>query len=885
MRGMVAGEPESVIMVGTVKMTPMLQQYLELKERAGSALLLYRMGDFYELFFEDAQKAAPVLGVALTRRRHNDQVEAPMCGVPHHAFDGYLGKLLAAGFRVAVAEQVEDPATAKGLVRREIICTHTPGTVSDTGLLDGTEHCFLAALGGEGELWTLSWLEISTGVFEGTRCPGAAAAGEQLARLGPRELLVADGWDGWTAAWPSGLDRPTVTPLPPETFSPTLGEERLRRILKVRSLRGFGLESGERLVGMAGALLAYVQDTQRGSLSHLAKFVLRQPDDCLVLDRASLRNLEIERSADGSSRMSLVGVLDHTCTRMGARRLRDWLLRPGVDLEVIADRHRAVAELLEDPALLDGVRGALADIPDLERLAGRVGMTLALPRELDQLRAGLHLLPALRSAVHAAASPLLGRLHGGIDPLEDVTRVLEERLAEEPPHVVGMGVIRSGWDEQLDEQRRLSRGGKENLAAIERSERKRTGISSLKVRYNKVFGYYIEISKSNLDRVPEEYERRQTLTTAERFVTPELKELEARILAAEEASTLRERELYGKLLEELTGEAQRIAAVAGSVADLDVLGAFADRARRRSYCRPVVEESARITIRDGRHPVLEEIQRDPPFIPNDCHLDPESSQIVLLTGPNMGGKSTFLRQVALITLMAHAGSFVPAAEAVIGLTDRIFTRAGASDALTRGESTFMVEMTEAANILHHATPRSLVILDEIGRGTATFDGLSLAWAIVEHLHEQPDHAARVLFATHYHELTELARVLPRLVNRSTAVKEWRGDILFLHRITDGPADRSYGIHVARLAGVPDEVCHRAEEILGNLERHELSVTGDPVMRPPVERLRDGAYQLDLFRPSSEEVVQRLRDLDPDQMTPVEALNALVELRRRLHGEG
>jgi DNA mismatch repair protein MutS len=865
-------------------MTPMLRQYLELKQQAGSALLLYRMGDFYELFFEDAQRAAPVLGIALTRRRHNDAVEAPMCGVPYHAFDGYLGKLLDAGFRVAVAEQVEDPATAKGLVRREIIRTHTPGTVSSTELLEGSERCFLAALGGDDESYALAWLELSTGTFEGMRCDERSSVTEQLARLRPREILVAEGWDAWLEAWPPGLPPPAVTPIPPEQFSPSAAEDRLRRVLGVSSLRGFGLESGERLVGMAGALLGYAEGTQRGSLAHLASFVRRQPDDALIIDRASLGNLEIERAADGGRQASLLGVLDATKTRMGSRRLRDWVTRPSVDLEVIAERHRAVAELIDDPELLGALAAALEHLPDLERLAARVGMQLATPRELQALRACLDQLPVVHEIALRTTAPLLRQLADGLDPLGDVATLLHARLAPSPAAVVGAGVLAGGWDPELDEQRQLARGGKELLAGIEIAERDSTGISSLKVRYNKVFGYYIEVSKANLDRIPEHYERRQTLTNAERYVTPELKELEARILAAEERVVSRERELYDALLAELCRHSQRMTASAGAIAGLDVIAAFAELARRWNYCRPVVEDSPGIVIREGRHPVLEQIQRSLPFIANDCELNPESAQIVLLTGPNMGGKSTYLRQVALITLMAHAGSFVPAASATIGLTDRIFTRVGASDMLARGESTFMVEMTEAANILHHATPRSLVILDEVGRGTATFDGLSLAWSIVEYLHDEPAHGALVLFATHYHELTDLATILPRLVNRSMAVKEWRGAILFLHRVAEGPADRSYGIHVAHLAGVPASVCERAEQILATLERHELKIIDGPSIGPLDAGRHDRIQQPGLFRPAAEAVADLLRRTETDRLTPIEALNLVATLRKRVSDE-
>jgi len=865
-----------------VKLTPMLRQYLDLKEQAGPALLLYRMGDFYELFFEDAQTAAPILGIALTRRRHNDQVEAPMCGVPHHAFDGYLGKLLAAGYRVAVAEQVEDPATAKGLVRREIVRTHTPGTVSDTELLEGDEHCFLAAIGGDEGHSTLAWIEVSTGVFEGMDCGELRTLSEQLARLRPREILVAEDNDRWQDAWPVELPLPTVTPLPPEDFSPASGERRLRRVLGVASLRGFGMTSGERLVGMAGALLGYVETAHRGALKHLRSFTRRHPDDTLVIDRASLRNLEVERSADGTRHGSLLATLDHTKTRMGARLLRDWLVRPSIDLEEIEERHRAVAELVDDSRTTTEMRDCLAAFPDLERLAARVGLGQALPRELAALRAAIDTLPELLEIVAHAAAPLLRSLIGDLDVLDDVGALLHRRLAAEPAHQVGQGAIAEGWDAELDENRALARGGRELLAGIERRERERTGIGSLKVKYNKVFGYYIEVSKANIDRVPEDYERRQTLTNAERYVTPELKDLESRILSAEDRAIARERELYEDLLAELAGHAQRIGDTASRIAVLDVLAAFGDRARSHDYCRPVVDAGSGLEIREGRHPVLEALQKDPPFIPNDCEIGTDERRIILLTGPNMGGKSTYLRQVALITLMAHAGSFVPAASARIGLTDRIFTRVGASDMLAKGESTFMVEMTETANILHHATPRSLVILDEVGRGTATYDGLSLAWAIVEYFHDREDHAAKVLFATHYHELTDLARRLPRLVNRSMGVKEWKGSILFLHRVTDGPSDRSYGIHVAELAGVPDEVCRRAEEILGDLEANRTP-PADSVAERPVPRPDDRILQMELFRHPVEELIEEIERIDLDAVTPLEALNWLHRLKDRVPG--
>ncbi len=868
----------------------MLRQYLELKDLAGDALLFYRMGDFYEMFFEDAQKAAPILGIALTRRRHNDNVEAPMCGIPYHAFDNYLGKLLAAGLRVAVAEQVEDPATAKGLVRREIIRTHTPGTISDTDLLEGTERCFLAAFSDADDGAAIAWLEISTGTFEGMMCPDLHALTEQLGRLRPREILIAEGRNDWQDLWPRELPHPTVTGTSAEAFSPSAGEARMRRILGVSSVRGYGLEPGERLLGVAGALLAYLENTQigksgkNGQLAHLGGFIRHEIGDSLIIDRGSLRNLEVEANAQGGRRGSLMSVLDRCQTRMGSRQLRDWILRPSLDLDRIEARHAGVGEFTDNPRLLTECRNGLKNLPDLERLAARIGLGMATPKELETLRAGIDRLPSIKAQIDHASSPLLREIANQLDPLPDLNHILHERLAAIPAAVVGKGVIREGWDEKLDEQRTLASGGKEILSSIEAAERERTGISKLKIKYNKVFGYFIEISNSYRDRIPENYERRQTLTNAERYIIPELKELESRILSAEEKAIARERELYDELIHHLSSHARRVAETALLIAQLDVLACFADRARLMNYCRPHMEDDTRLLIDSGRHPVIEELQRDPPFVPNDCELQPDENQIILLTGPNMGGKSTYLRQVALITLMAHAGSFVPATDATIGITDRIFTRVGASDMLAKGESTFMVEMTETANILRHATPRSLVILDEVGRGTATFDGLSLAWSIVEYLHDLPEHAAKVLFATHYHELTDLARMLPRLVNKSMAVKEWRGSILFLHRISDGPSDRSYGIHVARLAGVPQLVCDRAEEVLKNLEKHEINVTGDPVMAASSSGSGNRILQMELFRPPTEEIAERLRALDIDTMTPIDALNFLADIKDKITDE-
>ncbi len=849
----------------------MLQQYLELKNQVADALLLYRLGDFYELFFEDAEKAAPILGIVLTRRRHNEDVTSPMCGIPHHAVTSYVGKLLDAGHKVAIAEQMEDPAKAKGLVRRRVIRILTPGTVTEPELLGDGDRRWIVALKEAGGEVATAYLEAASGEFGGVSHASQGDARELLARLRPKEVLMPEGAGRGFAA--EEIGSPVLTVRPAGWFEARRGDELLRQVLQVASLRAFELEAGEPLVGAAGALVEYLRTTQGEMPRHLRSFERGRPGGALVLDAAAVRNLEILRDASGERRASLARVLDHTITPMGSRLLRDWLVQPLGDSIAAAARHDAVAALLEEPASLGVLRELAGRIGDLERSASRLGLSQARPGELAGLRRALAALPDLRAELAPSASQLLAALAEQVDPLDDLRADLESTLAEEPPALFGPGTIRQGADVELDEARRLAHGAKEILGELEARERARTGIGNLRIRYNRVFGYALEVSRANLDRVPPDWVRRQTLAGAERFVTPELADLERRISSAETRADERERELFAELLARCASRASRLAATARALAAVDVLAGFADRARRANYVRPRLVAGARIRLIGSRHPVVENLSRTA-FVPNDVELDGGSRQVVILTGPNMGGKSTYLRQVALAVIMARAGSFVAAQEAEVGEIDRVFTRVGAADDLARGESTFMVEMTEVAGILRRATPRSLVMLDEVGRGTATFDGLSLAWAVVEALHDGPGGGPGplVLFATHYHELTDLAERLPRVVNASVAVKEWQGSVLFLHRVVAGPSDRSYGIHVAKLAGVPDEVCRRAQEVLRQLERQELKVLEAAA---PAQQ----GVQLGLFPPVGDAVAEKLRRLDVEKLTPIEALNLLAELKR------
>jgi len=885
----------------TTQLTPMLRHYLEAKAENPDALLFYRMGDFYELFFDDARTAAPVLEVTLTARHKGKESEVPMCGVPHHALETYLGKALEAGYKVAICDQVEDPAEAQGLVKREVTRVVTPGTLSEPALLDGKEENLLASVawrddpadGGAG-----AFLDVSTGLFFVRRWADPKEAVDDLRVLAPREVLYREGREadspalpeeitGWLDHGRQASGGPCLSPLGPDRWPDVRrAADLLERQLGVSTLRGFGLSDGEPAVEAAGAAIAYARDTQHSALDHVRELAVRDHRERLVLDPTTLANLEIFRTLrEGGRKGTLAAVLDRTATAPGGRMLRDWLRRPLRDPEAIAGRHRAVRVLVEDGALRERLRERLGRVGDLERMLSRAVLGSLTPREAATLRDSLGELPGLFAELDgppSEASELLASL-AATDPVVSLAEQLVRMLEVEPAAKLSDGgVIAEGIDPELDENRSLARDSKRHILALEARERQATGIGSLKIRYNKVFGYYVEVTKANSGLVPEHYIRKQTLVNAERYVTPEIKELEEKILSAEERQLALEEEHFRRLVAEIVAAGPALTGAARSIGALDAFASLAEVAVRHRYVEPTMGlAGGPIRIDEGRHPVVEAATSDT-FVPNDTDLDGESAQIVVLTGPNMGGKSTYLRQVALIVLMAQAGSFVPADAAEIGVVDRIFTRVGASDDLARGESTFMVEMIETANILHHATSESLVILDEVGRGTATFDGLSLAWAIVEHLHEGRGRP-KTLFATHYHELTELAALLPRVVNRTMSVKEWEDRIVFLRRVVPGSADKSYGIQVARLAGLPPNVLDRAEEVLGNLEAQEYDLTGKPRIargkRAPKQAARQG--QLGLFTVAEEKVTEKLREAQLDRMTPLDALNLLHELRELL----
>ena len=859
-------------------MTPLMRQYHRIKARYPDAILFFRMGDFYEMFHEDAAVASRALQIALTKRGKSEGMDIPLCGVPYHAADTYIARLVKQGHKVAICEQVEDPRKAKGLVKREVVRVVTPGTVLDPGMLEEGENHFLAAWVARDHTAGLSFLDLGTGKFlvsEESGRPLETALADRFAALEPREMVVpASARDSdLVAALVRARPGMAVQYLEDHAFDPEAAYRKLTDHLGTASLQGFGCEDLRLGVAAAGALLGYVEATQKGSLPHIRGIQTLHAGERMYLDAATIRNLELVRnSLDQGKRGSLLSVVDRTRTAMGARRLRSELLAPLLRAPEIRRRHEAVAELVENPMVLDDLREALDGVYDMERLMGRVTLSAAGPRDLVALAASAERLPRVRDLMARLSAALLAELRAAVDPLEDLLSLVREALHHDPPPTLREGrVIRDGYSAELDELRSLGREGREWIARMEARERDRTGIASLKVKYNKVFGYYIEVTKANLKDVPPDYVRKQTLVNAERFITPELKEYESKVLHAQERMLELEGRLFQEVREAVAARADRVQATAAALAEIDMLASLAETARVQGYVRPRITEEVRLRIRDGRHPVLETLDLGEPFVPNDTEMDGEARRMILLTGPNMAGKSTYMRQVALIVLLAQVGSFVPAAEAEVGLADRIFTRVGASDALTRGQSTFLVEMNETAEILHHATPRSLILLDEIGRGTSTFDGISIAWAVAEEIHDRIK--SRTLFATHYHELTELARTLQGAVNCNVAVREWNDRVIFLHKIVEGGADKSYGIQVARLAGLPASVIARAREVLDELEKSGLRRGG----------------QLDLFadrpaapaEPRPHPLVRELAALDPERLTPLEALNLLAELQRKL----
>ncbi len=868
--------------------TPLMRQYAAIKKEHPQALLFFRLGDFYELFFEDAKVAARELEITLTARNKEKGVAVPMCGVPYHSADNYIARLIRKGFKVAICDQMEDTRLAKKLVRREVTRVVTPGTAADA-TLGSEENNFLAAVATAGEAVGFAALDLSTGEFRATEFRGPDAGrrvGEELAQLGPREVLYASSLpllegpgSGEAAAGDKGQATWAETPLEDWVFAPDHALPLVENHFGVLSLEGFGLAGKPAATAAAGAILYYARSTQRGTLEHVDRIGFYERHSALVVDAVTVRNLELVEPlfAGSGEGVTLFRALDATATPMGKRLLRAWMLRPSLDREEINARLDAVERQVKETMAREELRRSLDGILDLERLLSRVTLESASPRDLLALAASLAKTPGVKRALGKLPAARLQHLAAALDELADVRQKIEATLVPEPPlSFAEGGVIAPGVDRALDELRHLSRNSKQYLAQVEQRERGRTGIGSLKVKFNSIFGYYLEISKANLHLAPADYERKQTLVNAERFTTPELKEYEARILEAEEKIIEIERRIFAELRAAVAAEARRIRQTALALAEVDVLASFAHTAALHHYTRPELDESGDIEIVEGRHPVIERGEltgSSGRFVPNDLYLHPATDTILLLTGPNMGGKSTYLRQTALIVILAQMGSFVPARRARLGLVDRIFTRIGASDNLARGRSTFMVEMTETAAILNTATPRSLILLDEVGRGTATYDGLAIAWAAIEYLDART--RAKTLFATHYHELTELADRLPGVKNYHVSVKETGGGIVFLRRVEPGAADRSYGIEVAKLAGLPPEVIERARQVLGEHEAAEQRLTDELAGEEPA------SVQLTMFTPLSEKIVERLRVADLDRLTPLEALNLLAELKKQV----
>lgn len=867
--------------------SPMMRQYEEAKAASGDAILLFRMGDFYELFHEDAKTAARVLGLTLTSRDKGEN-PIPMAGFPHHQLDSYLAKLVKQGFRVAVCEQVEDPATAKGLVRREVQRIVTPGTLTDDALLDpATGNVLLSVYvpkpgtTSRDAFIGLAWVELSTGRFEASPYR-LHQLQDQIARIEPSEILTRED-DSSLAS--SADTRWSITRRPIWQF----GIDEARRLLHdhfgVLDLSGMGWESGPEsesdmlAIAAAGAALAYLLETQKTSLTHIQQLIPARTQRCLEIDSATRRSLELTQTIRSASRAgSLLDILDRTRTPMGARRLGQWLASPLVSAPQIESRLEAVEELVADTRLRTTIREVLDQVYDLERLLARVATGRCSPRDLQQVSKTARQLPKVKALLEQRTSARLSQLKQRIDLCESVVEQLEAALQAECPLLAkGGGFICDGYDARLDELRALATGGKEWIARYQAEQSAATGIPSLKVGFTSVFGYYIEITNTHRDRIPAAYIRKQTLKNCERYITPELKEYEEKVLTADESSKQLEYELFLELRDRVHQATVPLQTNAAILAELDCLSALAELAVKQGYVRPKIIEEPILEIVEGRHPVLDAMSAKGKFVPNDCMLGSEHGRIQLITGPNMAGKSTYIRQSALIVVLAQIGSFVPAKRATIGIADQVFARVGASDELARGQSTFMVEMVETARILNTATERSLVILDEIGRGTSTYDGLSLAWAIVEHLHER--NRSRVLFATHYHELVELQRTLPSVRNWNVSVKEWDDTVVFLHRIVPGGADKSYGIHVARLAGIPRSVNERAKEILSQLESSRLNRYDQPRLAPPAPK-KSGHIQLTLFQWQENEVVEKLKAADLHSLTPIQALQLLESLQKQ-----
>jgi len=825
----------------------MMAQYRSIRrELPEDTILFFRLGDFYEMFFDDAKVASDILDITLTKRH-----TTPMCGIPYHAAAGYLERLVKAGKKVAICEQVEDPSEAKGIVKRDVTRIVTPGTILDEVTLDRNQNNFLAGLFRHKQNFGLAMLDLSTGEFWIEESDDVASVQANLSRYAPAECVVAEEQveDPVFADLMLDSTNTLLTACEDWTFEHSSANDFLLRHFDVHSLEGFGCTAMSAGLGAAGGMLYYVKTELRRNLSHVRNIRVKNPSDYMLMDETTATNLELITPINtrAAYKATLLNVLDSTCTAMGGRLLREWLLRPLNDLEQINYRHDAVDLLVKNQTYLRSLRDVLGDIKDVERLISRIGSTSGNPRDVRAMGLSLQQMPLVKSLLSGKGT-ILESLGSEITSLPELVALIETAMVDEPPlNLKDGGVIRPGYHAELDELRAAATLGRKWLADFQASEIDRTGIKSLKVRHNKVFGYYIEISKSYLDQVPESYIRKQTLVNAERFITPELKEYENKIFGAQERSIGLEQELFTEVRLQAVKQLETIQRNALAIGQVDVLTTFAERALSNNYTRPLMTDNGKLEIYDGRHPVVEQMPDAERFVPNDTTLDRETHQLIIITGPNMAGKSTYIRQVALITIMAHMGGFVPAAAAEIGMVDRVFTRVGASDDLARGRSTFMVEMQETANILNNATPRSLIVLDEIGRGTSTFDGISIAWSVAEYLCKNEQMQAKTLFATHYHELTDLALTLPNVKNFSVLVKEKGNSITFLRKIVPGSADKSYGIQVARLAGLPDEVIERANDILTNLEEGEFGDTGQPkIAKKRPHKPKADVSQLDLF---------------------------------------
>ncbi len=864
--------------------TPMMRQYLEIKSGYPDAILFFRMGDFYEMFLDDALLASRVLDIALTSRNKGSGDEIPFCGVPFHSATPYIARLIENGHKVAICEQVEDPKQSKGLVKREVVRVVTPGLLIESESLIPDENNYLLALHElSPQAWGCAWLDVSTGEFRATEAAGALAALAEAAGVNPREILLSDALnlDSVPADLRSFFADRIISRAPSWIFDRDYASTLLCSHFGVASPEALGLADTPAALLASAAALYYLRENRKAALPHIRDLLVSRRCQHLALDPATRRNLEITASmAEGKRAGSLLGCLDRTGTSMGARRLKQWLSYPLIDLDPIKQRLDAVEELVERASLREELFTCFKNISDLERLNGRIGMASAGGRDLRALSDSLIHIPPLLRLLAPMEAPLLVSLFTTIDPLEEIVRLVESGIIESPPFSLREGgIIATGYNEELDELRTISSEGKGFIARLEAQERTRTGISTLKIRYNRVFGYSIEVTKSNLSSVPADYIRRQTLANAERYITEELKNYEEKVLGAEERICNLEFTLFQEIRESVAALAERVARTADGLAVLDVLISFATVAGERSYCKPLVDSSTVIDIRDGRHPVIEAMKLGERFVPNDTLLDGESNQLLMITGPNMAGKSTYMRQVALITLMAQTGCFVPASQARIGIADRIFTRVGAGDNLARGQSTFMLEMMEAAGILRNATPQSLIIMDEIGRGTSTFDGVSIAWAVAEYIHDTPTCRSRTLFATHYHELTELATTRERIKNYTVAVREWNDQVIFLRTIIPGGASHSYGIQVARLAGMPADVIERAKEVLRNLENGEFEEGAPRLAKSRTMQPTEQTCQFSLFESTEDLLRSRLKKINISRLTPLEALNLLDELKK------